>query len=576
MGRHAAELPPDDGPEPRPQIRDSGRPGPVASWGRPLAAALVVALAVGGGAWIFWQLRGSGDTASADAGDATTRGETDCEEVLVMAAAGAEPVVQEALASVPTPADGPCVDVRVLDRAPAQVLADMEAGSAPDVWVPDSSVWLARASAAGVGVQDRGSLGSSPVVVATGAAAAEALGWTAEPPSWSQVLATTRGIAVGPLPSESAPLLVLGAAMQDAGVDASGMGQIAAALTLGQSRAGAASAEAGLAGVSGTDALAPLVLLSAVDAARAGAGNDGGALVVVEPTGPVSPVLDYPLITVPDTQRSERSVAATAAVVAALTTAAGTEAAVAAGLAPPLAPDAAVLRTFTPEQLGGLVAAFEALATPSELLVVVDVSTSMLAPVPGAGSRADVAAAALGNALTALPPQSRVGLWYFANDVDGERDYREVLPIERLDAVTSAGTQRDALAAQLTDLPQSLVPGGTSLYQVTLDAVAAAKEQRTDGYDTTVVLITDGQNEDSAGPSLEQVTASLSAEQLTEEDGTLGFLPIAFGTDADLEAVTALASAAQGLGGLVQPVNATDAVALEQLLIIGLSARLDP
>jgi hypothetical protein len=544
----------------------------MTAWGRLLAAAVVVALAVGGGAWLLWQLRdGSSREATAEAATDDEGGA--CEEVLVMAAPGAEEAVAETLVEVPSPEGGPCVRARVIDREPADALSDIGGGGGPDVWVADSSVWAARAEVAGIAVEPGGSFGSTPVGVVTGRAAVEALGWTAEPPSWSQALSTGRGIAVGDLTREAAPLLALAAGMQDAG---GAMDELAVALALGQRRVDAASARDGLQVVSGTDAQAPVVIIGVADAARAGVGDTGGPLVVVDPTGPVRPVLDYPVLTVPDDDDTAGHRAAVAAVTDTLLSPAGRAAAATAGLQPPVTEDDPVLSTFSPDELAAFASAFEALATPVELLVVVDVSTSMLAPVPGAGSRADVAAAALSNALGALPDDSRVGLWYFANNVEGERDYLEVLPVERLDAAaTGATTHRLALGAALGDLPRSLLPGGTSLYQVTLDAVAAGKGLRTPGYRTTVMIITDGQNEDSAGPTEEEAVASLTAEDLADDPaGTIGFIPVAFGSDADLEAVTALAAAAQGLGGLVQPVNATDAVALEQLLISGLSARL--
>ncbi|MGF1646936.1 MAG: VWA domain-containing protein [Kineosporiaceae bacterium] len=541
----------------------------MTAWGRLLAAALVVALAIVGGAWVLWQLRTGDPGASAEA---ATDGEG-CEEVLVMVAAGAEAAVADTLAEVPTPDGGPCVTARVIDRDPADALSDIAGGGAPDVWVSDSSVWAARAEAEGIELESVGSFGSAPVGVVTGQAAAESLGWVAEAPSWSQVLATERGVAVGPLSREAAPLLALAAGMQDAGGE---MDDLAVSLALGQRRANATSAEQGLQLVSGTDAQAPIVILGLSDAALAGVGDDNPSLVVVEPTGPVQPVLDYPVLTIPSEDDSAAHGSAVSAVADALVAPPARTAAAAAGLRPPVGEGDPVLRTFTAEELAAFAAAFEALATPVELLVVIDVSTSMLAPVPGAGSRAEVATAALANALGALPDESRVGVWFFANDVEGTRDYLEVLPVERLDAASSgAPSHRRAIEASLADLPRSLLPGGTSLYQVTLDAVAAGKELRTPGYRTTVMVITDGQNEDSSGPTEEEAVAALQAEDLAEDPaGTVGFIPVAFGADADLEAVTALAAAGQGLGGLVQPVNATDAVSLGELLISGLSARL--
>ena len=59
-------------------------------------------------------------------------------------------------------------------------LGALEAEAVPDVWVPDSSLWAARAGDAAL--EDAGSMASSPVVLATSRAAADALGWSGQTP----------------------------------------------------------------------------------------------------------------------------------------------------------------------------------------------------------------------------------------------------------------------------------------------------------------------------------------------------------------------------------------------------------
>ena len=68
-------------------------------------------------------------------------------------------------------------------QEPLQTVGDLgalDAGAVPDVWVPDSSLWAARAGEAEL--EDAGSMASSPVVLATSRAAADALGWTGRHP----------------------------------------------------------------------------------------------------------------------------------------------------------------------------------------------------------------------------------------------------------------------------------------------------------------------------------------------------------------------------------------------------------
>jgi len=82
-----------------------------------------------------------------------------------------------------------CYDVRVSDReseATAQSLVVSDGSAPPDVWIPDSTIWLQRAQARGawrVPVSGT-SIASSPVVLALTQDAATQRGWPAKPLTW--------------------------------------------------------------------------------------------------------------------------------------------------------------------------------------------------------------------------------------------------------------------------------------------------------------------------------------------------------------------------------------------------------
>src|SRR5215212_9593588 len=87
--------------------------------------------------------------------------------------------------------DGSCLRVDVRSEAPSRsVSGDGTAGSTPQVWVPDSSLW--------VGEMDRwtgravGSLGTSPVVLAGRPATMRRLGWRSHTPTWTEALTPDR------------------------------------------------------------------------------------------------------------------------------------------------------------------------------------------------------------------------------------------------------------------------------------------------------------------------------------------------------------------------------------------------
>ncbi len=104
-------------------------------------------------------------------------------------------------------------------QEPLQTVGDLgalDADALPDVWVPDSSLWAARAADAAL--EAAGSMASSPVVLATSRAAADALGWTdAARRAGRQALATGRPLAVPDLAASAEGLAALAAVRSSLG-----------------------------------------------------------------------------------------------------------------------------------------------------------------------------------------------------------------------------------------------------------------------------------------------------------------------------------------------------------------------
>ena len=70
------------------------------------------------------------------------------------------------------------------------------------------------------------------------------------------------------------------------------------------------------------------------------------------------------------------------------------------------------------------------------------------------------------------------------------------MPIRELDAEADGRTQREVLAEQLDSIPDRLAPGGTGLYDTTLAAVRAARENFDPTAVNSVLVLTDGTDED--------------------------------------------------------------------------------
>ena len=513
MGRHA---------QPRSTVR-STRHWPVLVLGSLVVAALIAGL-------LTWRLAGSDDTVTAAAGcDAP-------QQVRVDVAPSLGPVAESLLAGAV-----PCTEVTVVARQPLQTLADLgalEPSALPDVWVPDSSLWAARAGP--TALTDAGSIAASPVVLVTSRAAVDELDWDERPPTWAEALGTGRPLAVPDLAASAEGLLALAAVQASLGGGVQAENAVVAAV-LAAARDAVPSVDAAVAAARSGSVDAPLVPLSEQQLLALDAGPE---LVAVYPRDG-SPSLDHPVLRVGAPAEGDRA-AAVDAVVARLTSDQASDAARAAafrgptgtapiGAAVPAAlPDAPAL---DPARVQALLARLTSLAQPSRVLAVIDVSASMEAAA-GRGTRATLARDAAQSALALFPGSSALGLWVFA------ADRQELVPTRALDDDVAGRSQRDVLADELATVPDRLTSGGTALYDTTIAAVRAAR----DGYDpaavNSVVVITDGRNEDAAGLQLPGLLAALRTE--ADPQRPVKVIGVALGPDADLGTLQQIADATGG------------------------------
>ncbi|SEP21666.1 substrate-binding domain-containing protein [Trujillonella endophytica] len=526
-----------------------------------IAALAVVALVAGG---LVWWLAGSDDDGNAAAcgDDAAVR---------VAVAPEIAPVVQEVLADA---LSGDCVTADVVEADSLQTVAALTAGAdsgVPDVWVPDSSIWPAQVE--GASVEQAGTLAISPLVLATSRASAEDLGVLAPTPVWLDVViaALTAGRSM-PTADLTGSARQIGVSLS---VEATGNGVAISdeelAASLGLSRSGATLDEVRSASVAG-NADAGLWAGTEQDVLASYLAGDS-QMVALYPEGG-STYLDYPVVRAGEPDGDRR--AAVDTVVAALTSDDAAAAVRAAGFrdADGNAPDGAGPDTGTqpeaPERLpmepDAATAAIEQanrVLAPSRLLTVIDTSTSMEATAAG-GTRISLAVDAARTALAGLPDEYSVGLWTFAYRVDGDRDYAERVPLRALDADVDGSTQRAALAAQLQTLSGSLTSGGTGLYDTALAAVRAARELYQEGAVSSVVLLTDGTNDDDAGGiSLQGLIDTLRSE--ADPDRPVQLVGVALGPEADLEELQQIAAATGGTAYSAQDPDDLQAVLFDAI-----------
>jgi hypothetical protein len=126
----------------------------------------------------------------------------------------------------------------------------------------------------------------------------------------------------------------------------------------------------------------------------------------------------------------------------------------------------------------------------------------------------------------------------------GENDWMELVPTRTLDADAGGQPQRDELAEQLETIPDRLAPGGTGLYDTTLAAVRAARADYDPTSVSSVVIVTDGRDEDDGSIGLDELVRRLAEE--TDETRPVKVVAIALGPEADLSALQRVAEATGG------------------------------
>lgn len=497
--------------------------------------------------------------------------------VTVAAAPEIAPVIQTTgdkwAKSMPVQA-GRCTAVDVIAAEPADVAAAIAGkhggaldgvGQAsggtkvPDVWVPDSSMWLQRLRALGKDVvpAQAPSVAVSPVVLAMPEpVAAAALGWPQKKVTWADLLrkmtsdTTLRPGIVEPTRDAAglSGLLALGAAANATGPTA----QQATVAVLRGLATGRSELRADLlrrfpraatpAAISTALSAAPLSE-QAVMAFNASQPPVRLAAIFLEPA-PVP--LDYPCAVLPALTGDKANAAA--GLQAALSGISYRDALAERGLR---APDGTTGSGFTagsgapgtakppaaapdPTSIDRVLATWSVVTLPARLLAVMDISGSMLEKVPTAGglTREQVTIEAARRGLGLLDDSWAVGLWIFSTLLDGNKDYKELVPIGPL------SSQRAQLIAALPNI----VPkpnGDTGLYDTIIAGYQALKDGWDPGKVNSLVIFTDGKNDDKAGITLEQLVAEL--QKAIDPAKPIQIIVVGIGPDvgqAELEQIT--------------------------------------
>ncbi|RDI20587.1 von Willebrand factor type A domain-containing protein [Rhodococcus sp. AG1013] len=472
---------------------------PVVKYGAVGLAALLVVGA--GGYFVFDRLGGGGC-------DSTT-------EYVV----AADPSIAPVLTAVTTEAsaeDLGCRSFRIEAASGMDPLGAPGQQGGPDLWIPDSTQWVAKASSGTGTLFDVAatSVAATPVVIA---ARESEMPFFA---TWTSALQLP-GLRIGdPLTSSVSVAPIVGALWEAAA------GTVAADAVPG---ALVPIAQAQAANMHQTDASARFAAVTAdggiaiATEQQVAAHNQDDAstklAVTVPNTGAV--FLDYPVVATASGTEHADARAAGVALAEVMGTESGRVALSQSGFrGPDRAPldagrgvgEATVLTVSDPAATAQVLRRYAVLALPSRALVVEDVSGSM-AETAGPDTRIALTVQASETGAMLFPDNAQLGLWAFSIGLGGNgKDYKELAPIRRMDEMVDGVSHRQRMTDAVRMLP-SLVKGGTGLYDTTLAAFRNVKE----GYDpsaiNSVILLTDGANEDPSSISLDELLATLKREQ---------------------------------------------------------------
>jgi hypothetical protein len=477
--------------------------------------------------------------------------------------------------------DGKCVRALVKASDPAGMTTVLSGGGSvpgeadPDVWIPDSSLWvtLVRSTAKGASSVrlTPTSLAKTPIVVATSRTFATKIRNQGIRPTWDMLLKATDALSAGAvskndmLPANSVHLQIL-----DPNRNAGGIGAVVMTRMLlkGDPNADPIFTQI-VRNVQNSLSPTPQALLASFHRNLHGR----APMVIVpeqavwkfnqgRPSIPASAMypsegllsLDYPftLATDDDTkvraaELLEQAMGSTQAqnAVHALgfrtpdgrpgdgfTTSSGLSPRIPRALPAPAA-----------GEVTDVMQAWTKLSLRTRMLTLLDVSGSMSQPVGKGITRMQATAQVAQGGLAMLPDETDLGLWTFSTSLNGKLDYREEVPIGPLSTRLGSGTRRQAILAALGRV-QPKPNGNTGLYDSVLAAVRSLRKTYKPGYYNSVLVLTDGKNDDTNGPSLSGLLRTLRQE--ADPDRPVMVVFIGYGPDVDMAAMQKIAVQTNG------------------------------
>ena len=462
----------------------------------------------------------------------------------------------------------PCLQFTISAAPSAKVAKDLAANSdnRPDLWIPDSSLWVAQAddgqSVPTVAVP---SIASSPLVL---------VGRNtnfADTSSWLRSFASpTEPALLDPLSTSAGALALLAVQSERQRTSASDT-QVASVIVPLAQRLGSmakpftdANALFGRADQDGSPIVVPASEQTFVKYQEDH--PDAQLKAIVPATGTLS--LDYPVVVTAKSD-AEQATNAAKALAAELLSDGSSQARDTAGfrdaLFSPLTGgrgvgDITQLAKPNGETIDKTLLNWTRLSLSTHSLAVIDISGSM-AELVGTKTRMQLTIEAAGGGLSLFPNSASLGLWTFSTKIGSDgADYKELVPIAAL-----SDRQRKKILDNLK-IQRPIPNGSTGLYDTAIAAVRAVRQQYDSSAVNSILLFTDGKNDDPGSPTLEQTVQTLKG--LRDPARPVRIIALGMGPEANAEELRTLAAATGGQSYVAR--NPSD---LRQVFIDALQSR---
>jgi hypothetical protein len=440
----------------------------------------------------------------------------------------------------------PCLQFTITPASSAKVARDIASGAdtRPDLWVPDSSLWIAKAddgqSVPTVAVP---SIAGSPLVIVSRRSN------FADTSSWLRTLSQPRQPALlDPLNTSAGALTLLAVQAERQKTSTSDTAVNDMVVPLAQRLGSMAkpftdvSALFGRADQDGSQVVVPASEQSWVQ--YQSSHPDTQLKAIMPATGTLA--LDYPIVV---TTKSDPSTVSDAAqsLATELLTDASAQARDEAGFRDSNLSaltggrgvgDVSQLTKPTADAVDKTLQNWTRLSLSTHSLAVIDISGSMGDKV-GNTTRMALTITAASAGLGLFPDTASLGLWTFSTNLTADgADFKELVPIAPL-----SKRQRGLITSQLK-IQHPIAGGGTGLYDTAIAAVRAVKANYDQHAVNSVLLFTDGKNDDPNNKSLPETLKALQG--LQDPGRPVRIIALGMGPDVDADELRALAQATGG------------------------------